>query len=75
MSRDPSIGRREFLVGPFRGRNAAPDSSEAFGWARGIDEPRVAEGGSDPAKASADWEQNMDRVLQAMNDLTGIEDP
>ena len=60
MSRRADLSRREFLKGAFRERDAACPTEAS----RDFTTPEVPE-----------WERGMDRVLEAMDDLSGIEEP
>ncbi len=71
MSRDRAIGRRDFLLGAFRGRNRAVAFTGMGAWTHALDESRGAEDTPRPP----DWERDMDHVLKEMHDLKGIEDP
>ena len=60
VSRRAYMSRRKFLKGAFRERDAACPTEAS----QDFTTPEVPE-----------WESGMDRVLEAMDDLSGIEEP
>jgi hypothetical protein len=62
MGQRPDISRRDFLSGSFRGRDG---TAEAPAWSHPLDQPDQPEWG----------EQGLERVLESLHDLSGIEDP
>ena len=60
VSRPIDLSRRDFLKGVFLGRDAARPTEAS----QDFTTPEVPE-----------WERGMDRVLEAMADMSGIEEP
>ena len=88
MTRKADITRRQFLTGAYRERNAALSEAETLtrdparqklaepyglGWQ---EDPRFSRDFTAPETAPQvpDWDDGIERVLEEMEDLKGIED-
>ncbi len=69
--RGMDVRRRDFLTGVFRPRNLA---LACFGW---NEDDGISSDFTAPTRAPEipEWKGGMDRILEQMDDLTGIEEP
>ena len=75
MSRQPDINRRDFMTGAFRGRNAALAATAARA---STEAPKCSRDSEVPMCAPdvPEWgDRGLRKVLESMNDLSGIEEP
>jgi hypothetical protein len=71
MSSRTEVSRRELLTRAFRPRDAALATTSGLDEA----ESRRALAAPETAPEVPDWEGNLDRVLESLNDLSGIQEP
>jgi hypothetical protein len=69
---ESTVSRREFLKGRFLGRNLALAATTEGAWSQLVDGEDSLPINTAPQQPN--WDENMERALQYLSDMSGIEE-